>query len=299
MSEETNIVICIAEINRFFKYYHIFCKSPDPDSLREVLSYAYSVNEKLRKQKITDFFSSPHYLAIQALRNYSIHQSELFNIPKALPINSFEKLNSEVSILCLMPLNVIKKVLIGKLRKETQKAINETFIFYKKYVDIYPCIFNFGVTLYFEVKKLNLEITSPEFKNIELAIKFEKENNFNHYIGGKISTIHGDSIDSFFDANLISLSEYIDFHECLPKDENGMTSVVSEIEFTPEEWFHSKSPDECLDILENLILEGKVRETIKGEVHFFECVFKGINIYEQFLIEQFNKFFKKTYGHKQ
>jgi len=299
MSEETNIAVCIAEISRFFKYYHIFCKSPDPDSLREVLSYAYSVNEKFRKQKVTDLFSSSHYLAIQALRNYSIHQSELFNIPKALPINHFEKLNSEVMILCLIPLNVIKKVLTGNLRKETQKAINETFIFYKKYVDIYPCIFNFGVTLYFEVKKLNLEITSPEFTKIESAIKFEKENNYNHYISGEISTIHGDSIDSFFDTNLISLSEHINYHESLPQDENGMTRGVNLIEFTPEAWFHSKSSDECLDILDNLILVGKVRETIKGEVRFFEGVSRGLNIYEQFLIEQFNRFFKETYGHKQ
>jgi hypothetical protein len=308
MSEETNVEICIAEINRFYKYYQLFCKSPDPDSLREVLSYAYSVNEKLRKQKITNFFSSPYYLAIQALRNYAIHQSELFNISKALPIDHFAKLNAEVAIMCLLPRKVIDDILTGKLKNETKKAINESFIFYQKYVDIYPCIFNFGVTLYFEIKKLQLKIQSPEFKAIEKFILYEKSNNFNHYIkksnnfnhyiNGNVSTIDGSSIDSFIDTSLISLFDYSRIQDSLQKDENGMTTFISSRKPLPEEWFHLKSDDECIDILYALIQEGKVQETSKGPVKSFKCVTDDISMNEKFLVDQFNKFYLETYGGK-
>jgi hypothetical protein len=298
MSEEFGVKVCIAEISRFFKYYHKFCKSPDSDLLREVLSYSYSVNEKLRKYKMTNLFSSPHYLALQALRNYSVHESELFNMPKALPINHFEKLNSELSILCLMPINVIDDVLSGKLREETQKAIKETFVFYNKYVDIYPCIFNFGVTLYFEVKKLGFDFESPYFEEIEASINYEKEHNFNHYVNGRIATLKGDSIDDIFETNLVSLSEYVAFQESLPKDEYGLRRGITKIEFTPEKWFYSKSSEECIQILDELISDKKIIETTKEGVRYFEPVYNGLSIYEQFLISQFNRFFKETYGHE-
>ncbi len=46
---------CLAEIKRFLKYYFHFCKSPDPDSVREVLASAYSINDKFRKAGYQDF----------------------------------------------------------------------------------------------------------------------------------------------------------------------------------------------------------------------------------------------------
>src|SRR5450830_1633531 len=89
---------CLAEIKRFFKYYMAYCQSPDPDAVREVLASTYSINDKLRKAGYPAFFDSDEFLAIKAIRNYAIHQAEIYNNARALPLVSSVPVEADLVI---------------------------------------------------------------------------------------------------------------------------------------------------------------------------------------------------------
>ncbi|MCD9494377.1 hypothetical protein [Photobacterium carnosum] len=215
---------CIAESKRFFKYYDRFCKSPNSDDLREVLASVYSANDKLRKAGMGDFFENEEFLAIKAIRNFFIHQAELLNETKSLPVISDVPISGEIHIVCLVPIERFKLI-----KEASNKAANESFdktiVFYRDFVDIYPCIFNFGVKFYFFIKDLDFNLDTEEVLKLENSLELERKNNYSHYIKGGISLPQGGCVDEFLSKNLISMNERKQIIETLYTEKNGMYSL--------------------------------------------------------------------------
>jgi hypothetical protein len=212
---------CLAEIKRFFRYYTSYCQSPDPDAVREVLASTYSINDKLRKAGYPDFFDSNEFLAIKAIRNYAIHQAEIYNNARALPLLSEPPIEADLSILCLIPRNVINSI-DENTNSEGRAAIKNSCIFYKNYVDIYPCIFNFGVQLFLYTESNDLEVSTREYLDFKNSIEFEREHNFPHHVKGGFRLPHGGDINEFIENSLHSIEERNELQELLYSEEDGM-----------------------------------------------------------------------------
>ncbi|TWC13804.1 MULTISPECIES: hypothetical protein [unclassified Pseudomonas] len=212
---------CLAEINRFFKYYSVYCQSPDPDTVREVLASIYSINDKVRKAGYPDFFDSDEFLAIKAIRNYAIHQAEIHNKARALPMQSTAPIKADLSILCLIPKDVIEAVcentnLAGKT------AIKNACVYYRSYVDIYPCIFNFGVQLFLYTERNSLEVSTNEYRAFKNSIEFERKNNYPHHVKGGFSLPHGGDVNEFIESSLHSIEEKNELQNALYSEKDGM-----------------------------------------------------------------------------
>ena len=215
---------CLAEIRRFFKNYSAYCQSPDPDSVREVLASVYSVNDKVRKAGYPNFFDSDEFLAIKAIRNYAIHQAEIYNDAKALPIISSVPIKADLTILCLLPRNVVD-LICENSNEAGRSAIKGTCVYYKKFVDIYPCIFNFGVQLFLYTEENSLEIDSSEYLGFKNSIEYERKHNYPHHVLGGFSLPQGGDIDEFIDNSLQSIDEKSEVQNALYNEENGMFSL--------------------------------------------------------------------------
>ncbi|MFY8282558.1 hypothetical protein AAEU31_03335 [Pseudoalteromonas sp. SSMSWG5] len=212
---------CLAEMKRFFKYYDTYCQSPDPDSVREVLASVYSVNDKLRKAGYPNFFNSDEFLAIKAIRNYAIHQAEIYNEAKALPIVSDVPIEADLIILCLIPIGVIDAI-CENTNSEGKTAIKNTCIYYKRYVDIYPCIFNFGVQLFLYSENNSLEVDSKVYREFKNSIEYERANNYSHHVVGGFRLPYGGDVDEFIERSLHSVEEKSELQSALYSEENGM-----------------------------------------------------------------------------
>ena len=212
---------CIAEAKRFFKNYYRFCQSPDSDDLREVLASAYSANDKFRKAGLGDFIESVEFLSIKAIRNFFIHQAELLNEMKSLPLMSDILISGETSIVCLIPIERFELIKEAS-NNMANESLDKTMIFYRDFVDIYPCIFNFGVQFYFFIKNLDLNLDTNEVFELENSLRFELENGYSHFIKGGISLPLGGCIDEFLSQNLISMDERKQILKKCYEEKDGM-----------------------------------------------------------------------------
>ncbi|WNJ84451.1 hypothetical protein [Pseudomonas canadensis] len=212
---------CLAEIKRFFKYYIAYCQSPDPDAVREVLASTYSINDKLRKAGFPNFFDSDEFLAIKAIRNYAIHQAEIHNNARALPLVSNVPVKADLGILCLIPRNVIE-LIFESTNPEGRSAIEKSCVFYKNYVDIYPCIFNFGVQLFLYTETNNLAVNTDEYLVFQKSIEFERQHNYPHHVKGGFELPYGGDVNEFIESCLHSIKERNELQSSLYSEEDGM-----------------------------------------------------------------------------
>lgn len=224
MLREVTDIDCLAEIERFFKNYIKFCKSPEPDAVREVLASIYSLNDKLQKAKYPNFFDDENFVALKAIRNYAIHQAELYNNSKALPLISTSPIKADLNILCLLPKTTIEKI-CNNSNEKSVSAIKKVCIFYKEYVDIYPSIFNFGVKLFLYTEKYNFDIKSKEYSDVKNSIEYERKNGLPHFVIGGIKLLDETSVDSFIEKNLITLAEKSELQNNLYTEKNGMYTL--------------------------------------------------------------------------
>ena len=224
MAREVTIDDCLAEIERFLRYYSKFCQAPEPDAVREVLGSIYSVNDKLRKASYQNFFDYKEFVAIKAIRNYAIHQAEIYNESQALPLISTLPIEADLTILCLLPKKVIEKICENS-NHESASAIKNTCVFYKEYVDIYPCIFNFGVKLFLYTEEHNLNIKSQEYLEFKNSIEYERKNKLSHFVVGGIKLPDGTNVDTFLKQSLISLTERNKLQNDLYTEKHGMFTV--------------------------------------------------------------------------
>lgn len=223
MSQTVTKEDCLAEIKRFFKYYASFCQTPDPDAVREVLASAYSVNDKARKAGYPNFFESDEFLTIKALRNYAIHQAEIYNKSRAVPIVSSVPIEAELNLLCLVPMAVMERVL-----KSTSSgdAIKKSCVFYRDYVDIYPSIFNFGVQLFIYTEKHRLEVDSAEYLEFSNSIEFERRNGCAHHVVGGVGLPSGLDVNEFIENSLHTIEERNEIQSSLYSKDGGMFTFL-------------------------------------------------------------------------
>lgn len=212
---------CLAEIKRFFKHYSTFCQSPDPDSVREVCAAAYSVNDKARKAGYPNFFNSDEFLTIKAVRNYAVHQAEIYNKARALPLISTIPIEADLTILCLVPRTVVENIL-ESTTSESAAAIKRACVFYRDYVDIYPSIFNFGVQLFIYTQTNRLEVDSREYLEFANSIEYERANNLSHHVAGGIKLPRGCDVDKFIESSLHTMEERGDLQKALYSEKDGM-----------------------------------------------------------------------------
>jgi hypothetical protein len=224
MSRKATEDDCLAEIGRFFKHYSRFCESPDPDVVREVLASAYSVNDKLRKAGYPNFFKSNEFITIKLIRNYAIHQAEIYNETRALPLASLFPIEAELGILCLIPMPTVNNI-FEEASPESVNAIKRTCIFYRDYVDIYPSIFNFGVKLFLYTEEQSLEVQSTEYEKIANSIKFERENNYPHHVTGGIKLPPGHDVNEFLKHGLQAMEDRAELQEQLYSEKEGMFTL--------------------------------------------------------------------------
>ncbi|AVD81098.1 hypothetical protein C4Q28_02435 [Pseudomonas sp. SWI6] len=212
---------CLAEIKRFFKYYMAYCQSPDPDAVREVLASAYSINDKLRKAGYPNFFDSNEFLAIKAIRNHAIHQAEIHNKARALPLAFEDSIEADLSILCLIPKDVMASI-SESLDRKGKIAMENSCVYYEKYVDIYPCIFNFGVQLFLYTEKNSLEVSTVEYIEFRNSIEYERENNYPHHVKGGFKLPFGGDVDEFIEKGLNTMEKRNNKLKLLYSEEDGM-----------------------------------------------------------------------------
>lgn len=212
---------CLAEIKRFFRYYMIYCQSPDPDTVREVLASTYSINDKLKKAGYPDFFDSNEFLAIKAVRNYAIHQAEIHNSARALPLISNVPVEADLRTLCLIPVNVVNAICESTNHKG-RSAIEKSCIYYRDYVDIYPCIFNFGVQLFLYTETNELAISTGEYLEFKNSIEYERKHNYPHQVKGGFSLPRGGDVNEFIESGLHSIEKKNELQRLLYSEENGM-----------------------------------------------------------------------------
>lgn len=215
---------CLAEIKRFFKHYSSFCQSPDPDSVREVFASAYSVNDKARKAGYPNFFSSNEFLTIKAVRNYAVHQAEIYNKARAVPMVSSVPIEAELNILCLVSKAIMERVLESTTSRSAA-AIEQACVFYRDYVDIYPSIFNFGVQLFLYTEKNHLAVESREYLEFAKSVEFERSNNYPHHVVGGIKLPPGFDVDEFIENSLHTMEERADVQNALYSESDGMYTL--------------------------------------------------------------------------
>lgn len=215
---------CLAEIKRFFKYYMAYCQSPDPDTVREVLASTYSINDKLRKAGYPNFFDSDEFLTIKAIRNYAIHQAEIYNNARSLPLASKVPVEAHLSVLCLIPKDVVEAI-CENTNLEGRAAIKKSCVYYKNYVDIYPCIFNFGVQLFLYTERNKLGVDTSEYLEYKISIEFERKHNYPHHVKGGFRLLHGGDINEFVENSLHSIEKRNELQSLLYSEEDGMFTL--------------------------------------------------------------------------
>ncbi|WP_293793379.1 hypothetical protein [uncultured Pantoea sp.] len=241
---------CEFEMSRFFKRYFIFTSSSDPDELYNLLCSLCSSLEKYEIatcKKIGK--NNKRYLALKALRNFYLHHSELLNSSKGIKSSDLGNIRAEVNLLCLLPLEVIERIIKDTKQEQTKRYIRETFIFYNNYVDIYPAIFNFAVDLYFLADEASLDISGDSYTEMTASINYEKKNNFAHYITGQIIPLSGILANDYIDKYVIDMEKRL-------QEENGFnlnTIRYSKLEKTPLEQLNSLSNADKKFIYKDLI----------------------------------------------
>ena len=195
------------EVERFYRKYMKHCIAPDIDSLKDYLSAAYSLNEKLRNESNHDFFDCEEFIAIKGLRNYYDHEAELYNETRIIP-----SLNTGVFIdgslfMCLVRTDSVEKAIKKLRRKEDEAPMRNSLNFYGQVVDINPCLLNFAVKVYEKVIVLGLCIKTDEFMELKSSYEHEEEIGLSHFVSGKVYT-HAGSINTLVEKAFFAVEEY-------------------------------------------------------------------------------------------
>lgn len=277
---------CEKEISRFFNRYYKFCESSDSDDLIDLLSTLSSAFEKLEKATDERFNKNQRLIAIKALRNFSTHESELLNESKALELHSPTMVYFEVKILCLIPLEAISYVLKNLRSKSTKKYVRSNFIFYSKYVDIYPAIFNVAIDLFFAAERNSLDINGEGYSSISHAIEYERNNGYSHYIDGKIVMLDGSDAGLYLESSVISIDQKNREDALQPIDDDGLISATSQLTTSPLKQAEMMQTEDKKYILSRLIENSTIAIERKDGRYDVTKVNRGLTPIEIVLMQQ-------------
>ena len=188
---------CQAAGERFFRLYHGHCVEPDKDTLFNLLESIHSLNDKLRKATGEHFFNCNEFVALKALRNLFHHEAELVNEVRIIPIEKLPSVSTDLLFLCLVPSRLVLlsfEQLDRKRRVHEEETIRSTLKWYGNVVNINPCVFNFAVHAFEQLKALGVQIGGNEYAEFQASYEFEEEAGHSHFITGDI-ICHAGSVE--------------------------------------------------------------------------------------------------------
>lgn len=141
-----------------------------------------------------------------------------------LPLISKAPIQADIYLLCLLPRDTVDKICKGTNTKN-QTAIKNTCIYYKKYVDIYPCVFNFGVTLFLYTERNDLGVDSVEYQEFKNSIEYERAHNYPHHVTGGFNLPNGGDVNEFIENSLNSVDENFELLSALYSEKSGMFTI--------------------------------------------------------------------------
>lgn len=183
---------------RFFRAYHSHCIAPDLDTLFNLLNAIHSLNDKLRKEFKSDFFTLKEFVALKALRNLFHHQEELLHEVRIVGARNLPPITTDLMFLCLVPRSLVENSITSideRWRSKDEPFVREALKWYGNVVNINPCIFNFAVHVYERMNSLNILLKSDAFYSFKKSYEFEVQNGHSHFVSGDIAC-HVGSIDS-------------------------------------------------------------------------------------------------------
>lgn len=183
----------IKSCERVFRKYNNHCLNPDEDSLYDLLNVIHGTSDKLKKHDIS-LFDIDEFLALKSLRNLFHHETELLNEIRCIYKKDLGPLVTDLAYLCLISRELYEKALQGiarRRREEETPKINSVMKFYGDVVNINPCIFNFIVKFYELLKAHNVQISSPEYYDLEQSYEMESNMGYSHYVTGNIQSTAG------------------------------------------------------------------------------------------------------------
>lgn len=182
---------------RYFRLYSRHCLEPNQDTLFALLNAVHSLNDRLSKEVMADFYSCHEFVPLQALRNLFHHKEELTNEVRLIPATDLPPITTDLAFLCLVSRNLVVRAIeqIPKKRQSVDKVIIEnTLKWYGPVVNINPCIFNFSVRVYEMFRNLAIELEGSEYEEFSASYECEEEAGHSHLISGEISC-HAGSVD--------------------------------------------------------------------------------------------------------
>lgn len=180
----------ISASERVFRLYHSHCVSPTLDTLSNLLNAIHSLNDKLDKAKLGDFYDIEEFIALKALRNLSHHQDELVNELRIIPVQDLPTIITDLLYLCLVPSNIVEDAILTipkKYRAIEEPIIRSVLAWYGAVVNINPCIFNFMVKAFEHLESKGLQLSGNEYLEFASAYNFETQNGYSHFVTGVIS----------------------------------------------------------------------------------------------------------------
>lgn len=200
MNNTQRVMATQSAAERFFRAYHAHCTTPDLDSLFNLLNASHSLNDKMRKEYSSDFFSLKEFVAIKALRNLFHHQEELIHEVRIVDTQNLAPIKTDLLFLCLAPRLLVDKAIDGieKRRKaEDEHLVRNALKWYGNVVNINPCIFNFAVHVFERIEQLNISLVSEDYLLIRKSYEFEELHGHSHFVTGDIEC-HAGSINVVF-----------------------------------------------------------------------------------------------------
>lgn len=179
-----------AAAERFFRFYATHCISPSRDTLFNFLEGAHSLNDRLKVGVNFDLMDVKQFIALKALRNFFHHHQELLNTVRIIPTSAIP-ISTDLLFLCLVPKQAVEIAIdqIGKkYRDAAQEACEASFHWYGRVVNINPCIFNLGVSVFERLKEMNVPVVGEAADAFRASYEVETEEGHSHYVDGRIST---------------------------------------------------------------------------------------------------------------
>ncbi len=178
---------------RFFRFYHSHCVSPDDDTLFSLLNAIHSLNDKLQKATSDNFFECHEFIVLKALRNLFHHEAELIHEVRSISVACLP-ISTDLMFLCLVPRSLVFQSierLDKKRRVQDEAIIRSTLKWYGNVVNINPCLFNFAVHAFEKFRAIGCKIEGDEYAEFEHSYHLEDDNGHSHFVTGDINCLAG------------------------------------------------------------------------------------------------------------
>ena len=175
---------------RVFRKYKRVNYSPDKDTIFDYLEAIHSLNDRMNKNGLGNFYSSNEFKALKCLRNFFHHHEELRDRFVILNLSSVEVSHDLIYMIGVdartveAALNEEKEI----YRDDVRKSIDHSFHFYGSNVNINPAIFNFTVQIFEKFQKIGIEINDPDLQEFAENYFEEESEGRSHFVDGRIST---------------------------------------------------------------------------------------------------------------